>query len=43
MTVHTPDAAMMAAFGKIGETMSAEWLKAAGSDGEGIIKAYRGR
>jgi TRAP-type C4-dicarboxylate transport system substrate-binding protein len=43
MTVHTPDAAMMAAFTRIGEQMTAEWLKSAGADGEAIIKAYRGK
>lgn len=43
MTVHTPDAAMMSAFGKVGDTMAGEWLKAAGADGEAIVKAYRGR
>jgi TRAP-type C4-dicarboxylate transport system substrate-binding protein len=41
MTVHKPDAAMMSAFGKIGEQMVGEWLKAAGADGEAIVKAYR--
>lgn len=43
MTVHTPDAAMMTAFGKIGDQMVAEWLKTAGPDGEAIVKAYRGK
>ena len=43
MTVHTPDAAMMAAFGKIGDQMVAEWLKTAGPDGEAIVKAYRSK
>ena len=43
MTVHSPDAAMMAAFGRIGETMAAEWLKTAGPDGEAIVKAYSGK
>ncbi|MEW5864294.1 MAG: TRAP transporter substrate-binding protein [Pseudomonadota bacterium] len=43
MTVHTPDAAMMAAFTRIGEQMTAEWLKSAGADGEAIIKAYRSK
>ena len=43
MTVATPDAAMMAAFEKIGDTMLAEWLKTAGADGESIVKAYRGK
>jgi TRAP-type C4-dicarboxylate transport system substrate-binding protein len=41
MTVHTPDAAMRAAFAKVGETILAEWQKSAGSDGEAIISAYR--
>jgi TRAP-type C4-dicarboxylate transport system substrate-binding protein len=43
VTLHTPDAAMMAAFGKAGETITAEWLKSAGPDGEAVIKAYRGK
>jgi len=41
MAVHTPTPAMMAAMAKIGDTISAEWLKAAGADGEAIVKAYR--
>ena len=43
MTVHKPDAAMIAALSKVGDTMTAEWLKAAGADGEAIVKAYRGK
>lgn len=43
MTVHTPDAAMMATFTRVGEQITAEWLKAAGADGEAIVRAYRGR
>ena len=43
MTVHTPDAKLMAAMSKIGDTIAAEWLKAAGADGEAIVKAYRGK
>ena len=43
MTVHAPDAALMSALGKVGDTIAAEWLKAAGADGEAILKAYRGR
>ena len=43
MTVHAPDAAMMGALGKVGDTIAAEWLKAAGSDGDAIVKAYRGK
>ena len=43
MTVHAPDAAMMGALGKVGDTIAAEWLKAAGADGDNIVKAYRGK
>ena len=43
MTLHTPDAAMRAAFVKVGDTILAEWQKSAGADGEAIIKAYRSR
>jgi TRAP-type C4-dicarboxylate transport system substrate-binding protein len=43
MTVHQPDAAMMAAYGKVGQTMLGEWLKSAGADGEGIVKGYRAK
>jgi TRAP-type C4-dicarboxylate transport system substrate-binding protein len=41
MTVHAPTPAMMAALSKMGDTISAEWLKSAGADGEAILKAYR--
>ena len=43
MTLHEPDAAMKAAFRKIGDTMLAEWQKSAGADGDAIIKAYRAK
>jgi TRAP-type C4-dicarboxylate transport system substrate-binding protein len=43
MTVHEPDAAMKAAFAKIGAQMAQEWEKAAGADGQAILKAYRGK
>ena len=43
MTLHEPDAAMKAAYRKVGDTMLAEWQKAAGAEGEAIIKAYRTR
>ena len=43
MTLHEPDAAMKAAFRKIGDTMLAEWQKSAGADGDSIIKAYRAK
>ena len=41
MTVRAPDAGMMSSFNKIGEQMAGEWLKAAGADGDSIVKAYR--
>ena len=43
MTLHEPDAAMKAAYRKVGDTMLAEWLKTAGAEGDAIIKAYRGK
>ena len=43
MTVHKPDAAMMKAFGSVGDTMLAEWQQKAGADGAAIVKAYRGK
>jgi TRAP-type C4-dicarboxylate transport system substrate-binding protein len=43
MTIHKPDAAMMAALTSVGDAMTAEWLKIAGADGEAIVKAYRGK
>jgi TRAP-type C4-dicarboxylate transport system substrate-binding protein len=43
MTIHQPDAAMKAAFGKIGDQILDEWLKVAGADGQAIVKAYRSK
>jgi len=43
MTIHQPDAAMKAAFGKVGEQILDEWLKKSGSEGQAIIKAYRSK
>jgi TRAP-type C4-dicarboxylate transport system substrate-binding protein len=43
MSVHAPDAAMKSAFQKIGAQMAQEWEKAAGADGQAILKAYRGK
>jgi TRAP-type C4-dicarboxylate transport system substrate-binding protein len=43
MTVREPDAAMKAAFAKVGQQMAAEWEKSAGADGQAILKAYRGK
>jgi TRAP-type C4-dicarboxylate transport system substrate-binding protein len=41
MSVRDPDAAMKSAFAKIGQQMAQEWEKAAGADGQQILKAYR--
>ena len=41
VAVHEPDAAMKAAFAKVGDQMLAEWLKGAGPDGDALVKAYR--
>lgn len=43
MAVRDPDAAMNAAFEKVGEQMAAEWEKSAGADGQAILKTYRGK
>jgi len=43
VTLHEPDAAMKAAYRKVGETMLAEWQKTAGAEGAAIIKNYRGK
>jgi len=43
MTVREPDAAMKAAFQKIGQQMAQEWEKSAGADGQTILKRYRGK
>jgi TRAP-type C4-dicarboxylate transport system substrate-binding protein len=43
MSVRDPDAAMKAEFAKVGAQMAQEWEKAAGADGQAILKAYRGK
>ena len=43
MSVQRPDERLAADLSKIGETMSAEWTKAAGAGGAAIIKAFRGK
>ena len=43
MTLHKPDAAMMATYTKVGAQMTEEWLKTAGPEGAAIIKAYNGK
>jgi TRAP-type C4-dicarboxylate transport system substrate-binding protein len=41
MTVAPPSAALKADMKKVGDTMIAEWVKAAGADGQAIIDAYK--
>ncbi len=41
MNVQPPSAGLKADFRKIGETMTAEWLKTAGPDGKAIVEAFR--
>jgi hypothetical protein len=41
--VRDPDAAMKSAFAKVGQQMATEWEKAAGADGQEILKRYRGK
>jgi TRAP-type C4-dicarboxylate transport system substrate-binding protein len=43
MNVRDPDPAMKEAFAKVGQQMAAEWEKAAGADGQAILKAYRAK
>ncbi|KIN65531.1 Peptide ABC transporter, solute-binding protein [Sulfitobacter noctilucae] len=42
MTVGSASDALMAELREIGETMTAEWLEAAGEDGKTIVDAYKG-
>jgi TRAP-type C4-dicarboxylate transport system substrate-binding protein len=41
MKVETPSAALKADLRKVGETMSAEWVKTAGGDGQAVLDAYQ--
>ncbi len=41
MNVVTPSAQLKADFRKVGETMTAEWAKNAGAEGQAIVDAYR--
>lgn len=41
MTIAQPSADLQKALAEIGNTMTAEWLKAAGPDGQAVIDAYR--
>jgi TRAP-type C4-dicarboxylate transport system substrate-binding protein len=41
MIVAPPSATLAADFKKIGETITAEWLKTAGADGKSVVDAYK--
>ncbi len=41
MTVAPPTAALQSDLKKIGDTMTSDWVKGAGADGQGIVDAYR--
>ena len=41
MKVQAPSAALASGFKKAGETLTADWLKKAGADGQAIIDAYK--
>lgn len=41
MNVAQPSAQLKGDFKKIGDTMTAEWMKTAGADGQAIVDAYR--
>ena len=41
MKVQPPSPELAAGFRKIGEQLTADWLKKAGPDGQAIVDAYR--
>ncbi len=41
MTVAQPSAQLKSDFRKIGETMTTEWTKTAGAEGQAIVDAYQ--
>ncbi len=41
MKVNAPSAALASGFKKAGETLTADWLKKAGADGQAIVDAYK--
>lgn len=43
MTVSAPSAELKADLAKIGETMTTEWLKAAGDEGKAIVDAFKAK
>ena len=43
ITLHQPDAKMMAEFQRVGRIVADEWLKKAGAEGQAILKGLRGK
>ncbi len=41
MKVQPPSPALASGFKKIGEQLTADWLKKAGADGQAVIDAYK--
>jgi TRAP-type C4-dicarboxylate transport system substrate-binding protein len=41
MTISPPSEALKKTLAEIGESMTAEWIKSAGADGQAIVEAYR--
>ncbi|MGL4322829.1 MAG: TRAP transporter substrate-binding protein [Beijerinckiaceae bacterium] len=41
MKVQKPSAELVAGFRKMGETLTADWVKRAGADGQAVLEAYR--
>ena len=41
MTVLAPSEALATGFKKVGEQLTADWLKKAGADGQAVVDAYR--
>jgi TRAP-type C4-dicarboxylate transport system substrate-binding protein len=41
MKVQAPSAELAAGFKKAGDTLTADWLKKAGADGQAIVDAYK--
>ena len=41
MTVAPPSATLKADLKKIGDAMTADWVKSAGADGQAIVDAFR--
>ena len=41
MKVQPPSPALTAGFKKVGDQLTADWLKKAGADGQAVIDAYK--